>query len=100
MKYIMSGLQIIDSKERKSCLEVENGYRNIQYLMINVENLNGDTSGMLYAVSKEPSTFGELVDLESRFQEQGIETIIGGEYKNSIFTDIEFTNVRKVNHGQ
>lgn len=95
----MSGLQIIDSKERKSCLEVENGYRNIQYLMINVEDLDGDTSGMLYAISDEPSTFGELVDLENKFQEQGVETIIGGEYKSSIFTDIEFISVRNVNHG-
>ena len=96
----MSGLQIIDSKERKSCLDIENGYRNVQYLMINVEDLDGDTSGMLYAVSKEPSSFGELVDLENRFQEQGVVTIIGGEYNNSIFTDIGFVSVRKVDHGQ
>lgn len=95
----MPSFQIIDDKEKISCSEAESKYKNAQYLMVDVEYTDGETYGTLYAISRDSSTFDQLIDLENKLQEEGTETLIGGEYASSLFNDIELINMRKVSNG-
>ena len=95
----MKNFEIIDSKERISYLDAERIYRDAQYLMINIDDKNGIAYGNVYAVSRDSSTLSELVKMESKLQEQGIECLIGGEYSNSLFNSVEIISMQRIKNG-
>lgn len=92
----MNDLEIIDSEEVISCTEAEHKYRRCKFLMINIKNYNSDWHGTVYAVSRTPSTLGNLVELEDVFQEKGVLTIVDGEYAPSIFDSVELVCTKRV----
>ena len=49
----MSSVQIINSKEMISCSEAEIKYNNSIFLMMDIEDRDGDFFGTVYAVSKD-----------------------------------------------
>ena len=91
----MKDLEIIDSKERVSIDDAEILYRGCNYLMINAEYAND--SGNVYAISRTPSTLSELIKLEEKFADKGIETFIGGEYVPSAVSYMDIVSMKKVN---
>lgn len=91
----MSSLAIIDSKERISCLEAENRYKNNIFLMVDIENKEGDFFGTIYAVSKDISSYDDILRLERRLEENGRTTVIDGEYANSVFDSVDLVAIRE-----
>lgn len=85
----MSSLEIVDSKERITSDEADIRYKYMQYLMKDIEIEHGVVHGIIYALSKDPATYKDLIDLENKLQEQGVETMIDGDYYPSLFDSVE-----------
>jgi len=90
--------EIIDSKEVISSIEAERVYKNSNYLMVNIDFRDDGVHGRVYAVSRDPSTLDDLVEAEERLNDQGIETLIGGEYTNRVFDTIELVSMKRINN--
>ena len=67
-----------------SIYDAENKYKNCNILMINPGKKENTTFGEVYAVSDSPDSHNELLDIEADMIDQGIKTIIAGEYSNSL----------------
>ncbi|MDE7477752.1 MAG: hypothetical protein K2M91_07355 [Lachnospiraceae bacterium] len=91
----MSSVQIINSKEKISCSEAENKYKNSIFLMMDIEDRDGDFFGTIYAVSRDISSYDEILQLERKFNEQGKTTVIDGEYAPSIFNSVDLVSIRE-----
>lgn len=85
----MSSLEIIDSTERISSDEADNKYKNMQYLMKDIVIEQGIVYGIIYALSKDPASYEDLIELENKLQKQGIETMVDGDYSPSLFDSLE-----------
>ena len=86
----------IHEDEEIDFMEAENRYKNANYLMIDTKSKNGTVYGIVRAISRDPSTLDMLVALEDEFHAKNIPTLIGGEYANSNFDDLEILKVERL----
>lgn len=92
----MENFEVIDSKEVISFIDAGNIYKNCEYLMILKEIVKGVGYGNVYAVSKAPSTFRYLTDLEDQFKAEGKDVLIGGDYSDTLFNSVTVKEIRRI----
>lgn len=75
-------LKILDEKDRirVASKDAEEIYPKTRFLLINTEHIGGDVVGVLYAISYSSESLLDLVDLETKLQEEGYKAFIGGDY--------------------
>ncbi len=86
----------IHDNEEIDFMEAENRYKNANYLMTDTKSKNGTVYGIVRAISTDPSTLDMLIAMEDDFQAKNISTLIGGEYANSNFDDLEILKVERI----
>lgn len=85
---------IIDSKEMISVYEADNIYKGCNYILTSPERKDGVIYGSVYAISDTRETHRELVKLEKDLRKNGIDTLIGGEYRDSIgISDMRYERI-------
>ncbi|MCM1125758.1 MAG: hypothetical protein NC429_04740 [Lachnospiraceae bacterium] len=86
----------LHDNEEIDFMEAENRYRNANYLMTNTRSKDGTIYGIVRAISTDPTTLSMLIALEDEFQAKNIPTLIGGEYSNSQFDDLEMLKFERI----
>ena len=80
-------LRIIRDDKSVSVFDAENKYKNCNILLINPEKTDDTLFGEVYAISDSIDSHNDLLDVESALIDEGIKTIIAGEYKDSLSVD-------------
>ena len=80
-------IKIINDNSRISMYDADNIYKDCNYLMIRIQREDCVLYGYIYAISDSVESNTELLELEKSFSDQGIPTLIGGEYKDSFSFD-------------
>ena len=80
-------IKIINDYSRISMYDADNIYKDCNYLMIRIQREDSILYGYIYAISDSVESNTELLELEKSFSDQGIPTLIGGEYKDSFSFD-------------
>ena len=58
-------------------------YPKQRFLLVDTKHENCDVVGRIYAISEDPSSLRDLVDLETQIQDEGKKAFIGGDYYDS-----------------
>ena len=80
-------IKIINDYSRISMYDADNIYKDCNYLMIRIQREDSILYGYIYAISDSVESNTKLLELEKSFSDQGIPTLIGGEYKSSLGFD-------------
>lgn len=73
-------LKILEKQQKMTSEEASKQYPKCNYILTDVEVINGITKGIVYAISEEPSTLAELNTLEDKLKKEGKSTLIAGDY--------------------
>lgn len=76
-------LQILDEKQKRSLLSIENEYPNCKLLLRDFTDDNeGTIEGYLYAISTSIDSYQEICDLRRELNKSNRNSIVFGSYNN------------------